>query len=73
MGGELPVNCEYSNEHNKHAIAVLNDGEIVGHLPGTISRVSWYFLRRGGRIICRVTGKRTHNVGLEVLCVCLFW
>ena len=44
VGEELPVNCEYSNEH---AVAVLKDGEIVGHLPRTISRVSWFFLRRG--------------------------
>ena len=32
---------------------VLKDDEVVDHLPCTISRVSWFFLRRGGRIICR--------------------
>ena len=30
------VNCEYGNEHNEHAVAVLKDGEIVGHFPRTI-------------------------------------
>ena len=36
VGEELQVNCEYSNEHD---IAVLNDGEIVSHLPRTILHV----------------------------------
>ena len=48
IGEELPVNCEYGNEHDEH---VLKDGEIVGHLLRTILRVLWFFLRRGGRII----------------------
>ena len=48
---------------------MLNDGEIVSYVPPTVLRVSWLFLRRGGRIVCRVTGKRTRDVGLEVLCV----
>ena len=43
VGEELPDNREYGNEH---AVAVLKDGEIVGHLPSTISRGSWFFLRR---------------------------
>ena len=33
----LQGNCEYGNEHNKHAVAVLKNGEIVSHLPCTIS------------------------------------
>ena len=42
-----------STATNEHAVAVLKDGEIVDHLPRTISRVSWFFLRRGGCILCR--------------------
>ena len=34
---KLPVHCEYGNEHNEHAVVVLRDGEIVGHLPRPIS------------------------------------
>ena len=33
--------------------SVLKDGEIVLHLTFTISRVSWFILRRGDRIVCR--------------------
>ena len=66
---ELPVNYEYGNKHDEHAVAVMKDGEIVGDLPYTISRVSWFFPRPGGCINCRVTGKRRHDDGLEVACV----
>ena len=58
----LTINCEYGNEN---ALAVLKDGEIVGHLPHTILRVLWFFLRHGGCIVCRVSGKRRHDDGLE--------
>ena len=69
VGEELPVDCEYSNEH---AITVLKYGEIVSHLLGTILHVSWFFLRRGGHIVCRVTGKRRHDDALEDPCVCVY-
>ena len=59
------LTLEYGNEH---AVAVLNNGGIVGHLPRTISHVSWFFLRRGGHIVCRVTEKRRHDDGVEVPC-----
>ena len=65
--------CKYSNEHDEHAVAVLNNGEIVGHLPPTISRVSWFFLRHSSCIVCRVTGKRRHDNGLEVPCICVYF
>ena len=42
---------------------MLKDGESV--LPNTISHASKFFLRLGGRIVCRVTGKQRHNDGLE--------
>ena len=46
VGEELPVNCEYGNEHDEPTVAVLKDYEIVCHLPCTILYVSWFFLRR---------------------------
>ena len=73
VGEELLVNCEYGNKHDEHTIAVLNDSEIVSHLPRTILCISCFFLRRGGHIICRVTGKRRHDDGLEVPCVYVYF
>ena len=53
-GEELSVQPEDHNDHDEHAIAVTRDGRTVGHVPRIISRVSWFFLRRGGHIICRI-------------------
>ena len=72
IGQELKTKLEEDNEHDKHAVAVLLDDQIVGHLPRSISRVSRFFLCRGGLIACRVTGKRRHGDGLEVPCVYVY-
>ena len=57
IGEELVVEAEDGNEHDKNAVAVMKDGCVVRHVP-CISRVSWFFLKCGGRILCRVvTGK----------------
>ena len=50
---------------------MLKDGEIVVHLPCTISRFivlskAWW------RIVYRVTGKRGHDNGLEAPCVYVY-
>ena len=47
------LTVDYGNKHDEHAVALLKDSEIVGHLPHTISCVSWFFLRCGGHIACR--------------------
>ena len=52
---ELPAQAEDRNNHDEHTVAVTKGDCIVGHVPRTIARVSWLFLRRGGHIICRVT------------------
>ena len=62
-GEELSVQPEDHNDHDEHAIAVTRDGRTVGHVPRIISRVSWFFLRRGGHIICRITGQRKRGDG----------
>ena len=46
---------------------MLKDGEIVSHSSSPILGVSLFFLRRGGRIICRIRGKQRHDDGLQVL------
>ena len=72
IGEELSVKREDDNQHDNHAVAVMKNGKIVGHVPRSISRVSWYFLSHGGDITCRITGKRKLGVGLEVPCVYLY-
>ena len=41
----ITCNCEYSNEHDEHAVAVLKDGEIVGHLPNLVYTMSLFSCR----------------------------
>ena len=65
---ELIVKAEDGNVYDEHTMAVVKEGNVVGHMPRSISRVSWFFLKRGGRILCRVTGKRKLGVALEVPC-----
>ena len=52
------------------------DEQTVGHMPREHSRLSWYFLKHGGQIICEVTGRRkrssTPGKGLEVPCLYTF-
>ena len=61
---ELTLETEDNNEHDEHAVA-------VGHVPRSLSKVheSWFFMKCGGRITCRITGKRKLGIGLEVPCV----
>ena len=41
---------------------------IVGHVPPTLSRIFHLFLKRGGQISVKVTGKRRNKgIGLEML------
>ena len=44
VGEELPIKKEENNKHNKHAVAVLKSDDVVGHVPCTITRESWFFL-----------------------------
>ena len=55
----------------------MKDGTVVGHIPKKISSVCSLYLRRGGSIICRVTGSRRYSEdliqgGLEIPCVLIF-
>ena len=69
IGQQLPVFQEPSNQHDKRAVAVFNDGIIVGHVPRELSKVLWFFLKHDGKIICEITGRRKRGNGLEVPCI----
>ena len=70
IGEELTVTPEENNNHNRHTIAVMKGGEVVGHVPRELSRILYFFLRRSGScVLCVITGRRKYGVGLEVPCV----
>ena len=42
IGKERYLEPKESNEHDKYAVAVKKDGEIVGHVPCSFPHISWY-------------------------------
>ena len=74
IGEELPVQREVNNIHDDFAVAVLKNGNTVGHVPREISRVCWYFLHKSGsEMTCIVNGDRRRSEvdgkGLVVPCM----
>jgi hypothetical protein len=68
---------EAGNAEDPYAVAVVSDGNTVGHVPRMISAACSLFLQRSGTIICRITGSRRYSVdlpqgGLELPCVYTF-
>ena len=57
-----------TNSADRYAVAVLEEETIIGHLPRKMSKV--LFLRRGGSIRCKVTGRRRYSS--EIPCSLLF-
>ena len=73
IGEELVLKRQPDNEHSKHAVAVVKDGDVVGHVPEFRSKLIFYFLGYDGNVgFCKVTGARL-NRGVEVPCVYKFW
>ena len=77
IGQVLVCEVELGNLHDPHAVAVISNDTIVGHVPRTISAVCHFFLRRNGNILCQVTGRRHRSEdlvqgGLEVPCTLTF-
>ena len=77
FGEVLPVKRKLTNAYNRFAVAVLKDGEVVGHVPQTLSKVIFFFLRYDGNVaFCEVTGERFNcgvQLGVEVPCVYKFY
>ena len=76
VGEILDMKREAGNSHDRHAVAVVRNSCVVGHLPRQYSRVAWYFLQHGGKITCEITGRRgrddTPGLGLVVPCLYKF-
>lgn len=77
IGEELVLKRQPDNEHSKHAVAVVKDGDVVGHVPEFRSKLIFYFLGYDGNVgFCKVTGARLNQgvgLGVEVPCVYKFW
>ena len=54
----------------------MKEGRVVGHLPREVSKVAWYFLKRGGTINVEVIGRKRRSPleqgGLEIPCLMKF-
>ncbi len=72
FGEILHTEHDIMNSFDPFAVATTQHGQIVGHMPKEISRVSRFFLQHGGSITCEVTRprKRSGNSdkGLVVPC-----
>ena len=58
IGDTLVCERQLSNLKDRYAVAVIEHGTVVGHLPRKVSKLCSLFLRRGGIINCVVTGRR---------------
>ena len=77
VGEELVCEREPHNSHDRYDVAVKRLGIVIGHLPRKLAKRCSLFLRRGGSIICTVSGERrySHDLlqgGLEIPCTLLF-
>ena len=78
VGQVLPCQQERSNTHDPYAVAVVDRGVIVGHVPRGISSVCYLFINRKGTITCEVTGAKQYTTdlpqgGLEIPCKLMFY
>ena len=69
---ELKCEREKNNVKDPYAVAVVRENVIVGHLPQKISRISALFLKRQGKISCKVLGLATRGPGDSVCKFLLF-
>ena len=68
VGEVLVLEREVANVHDVHAVAIMKEDGVVGHVPKELSRIFWHFIWHGGTITCEVTGHRKFGRGLEVPC-----
>lgn len=64
------LKSENENPHDKFAVAILLEEQIVGHVPKNLSKIFHQFMRIPNcTISCKVTGKRVNRgagYGLEI-------
>ena len=62
IGESLICVIENDNSNDKFAVAVTRNNTIVGHVPRTFSSLCSIFLRKGGSVMCEVTGRRQYSL-----------
>ena len=69
-GEKLSTATEPEKHHDKYAVKVLKENEVVGHVPREISKCCTSALLCGGTIKWEITGKRQNKRGngLDVPC-----
>ena len=76
-GEVLVLKIEVHNEHDHFALAIIKDGEVIGHVPHVLNKVVDFFLKRDGNVaFCEVTGQRINRsvgLGIEVPCIYKFY
>lgn len=68
---------EVDNPTDRFAVCIKRDEIIVGHVPRKFSALCSVFLRNGGNLACKITGRRQYSGdlpqgGLEIPCVYIF-
>ena len=67
VGDTLSTKREPWNCYDRGAVAVIESRKVVGHMPGTIAKYSSTFIKRGGRIRCKITGQpRRQQISMNV-------
>ena len=66
------VNKEPGNLHDNFAVSVsvVKNDCTVGHIPRSLSKVTWFFLTRGGTVTCRITGSHKLDKTRNYACTC---
>ena len=67
IGKILQSRRQLDNSYDSFAVAIIEDDTNVGHVLRNISVVCDLFLRKGGAILCVVTGPRQYLKDLEKL------
>ena len=77
IGEVLSCERDIGNSHDTFAVAIKNSSEVVSHVPRFFSSICSIFIRRGGEIVCRITGTRRYSAdlpqdGMEIPCILIF-
>ena len=62
--GAVPDTRTAALAKDKYAIAVKNGEQTVGHIPMFLSKLTFFFLRYGGKVSIKVNGPRRYSVAL---------
>ena len=77
IGEVLLLRREPSNVKDSYAVAIVKDGDVVGHVPYNISAIASHFLcRECNKAFAEVTGNEVNRgggYGLEVPCKYRFY